>query len=143
MTIQDLKNKKLIVYECISGSKAYGLDLPGSDTDIKGVYILPQEFIYGLNYIPQVSDKTNDTVYYELGRFIELLMRNNPNLLELLATPEDKVLIRDPIMGKIKPELFVSKKCKDSFGGYAFTQIGKARGLNKKIVNPIDKKKKQ
>jgi len=142
MTIQELKEKELIIYECISGSRAYGLDLPTSDTDIKGVYILPKDMIYGMKYIPQVADKTNDTVYYELGRFLELLAKNNPNILELLATPTDKVLIKHPIIDKIKPSLFLSKKCKDTFGGYAFSQVKKARGLNKKIVNPVDKIKK-
>lgn len=142
MTIQDLKDKNLIIYECISGSKAYGLDLPTSDTDIKGVFILPQNQIYGLNYLPQISNKTNDEVYYELGRFIELLKKNNPNILELLATPKDKVLVKHPIIDKIRPEFFISKRCKDTFGGYAFTQVRKARGLNKKIVNPTGERKK-
>lgn len=142
MTIEYLKENNLIIYECISGSKAYGLDVPTSDTDIKGVFVLPKEAIYGLDYVPQVSDATNDTVYYELGRFIELLMRNNPNILELLATPKDKILIKHPIIDLIKPEMFISKKCKDSFAGYAFTQIRKARGLNKKIVNPVGETKK-
>jgi len=49
MKIQDLKDQNLIILECISGSKAYGLDTPQSDTDIRGVFILPQEDIYGLN----------------------------------------------------------------------------------------------
>ena len=142
MTIQELKDRNLILYECISGSKAYGLDVPTSDTDIKGVFMLPKEDFYGLNYIPQISNETNDIVYYELGRFIDLLQKNNPNILELLATPKDKILIKHPIIDKIKPELFISKRCKDTFGGYAFTQIKKARGLNKKIVNPVDKEKK-
>lgn len=51
MTINDLRTKGLIILECISGSKAYGLDTPTSDTDIKGVFILPKEDYYGLNYI--------------------------------------------------------------------------------------------
>ena len=142
MTIADLKNKNLILLECISGSKAYGLDTPTSDTDIRGVFYLPRDQYYGLNYIPQVADATNDTVYYELGRFIELLGKNNPNILELLATSADKTLIRHPIMDQIKPELFLSKKCKDAFGGYAFTQIKKATGLNKKVMNPMGERKK-
>ncbi len=142
MTIAELKERNLIILECISGSKAYGLDLPTSDTDIKGVFILPQEQLYGLNYIPQVTDETNDVIYYELGRFVELLLKNNPNILELLATPEAMILHKHPVMDRIRPEMFLSKKCKDTFGGYAFTQIRKARGLNKKIVNPVDQKKK-
>ena len=142
MTIADLKSKNLILLECISGSKAYGLDTPTSDTDIRGVFYLPRNQFYGLNYVPQVSDATNDTVYYELGRFIELLKKNNPNILELLATPSNKTLIRHPIMDLIKPEMFLSQKCKDAFGGYAFTQIRKATGLNKKIMNPMGERKK-
>lgn len=142
MTIKDLEDGGLILLKCISGSKAYGLDLPSSDTDIKGVFLLPKAQFYSLDYIAQVSDEKNDEVYYELGRFIELLSKNNPNILELLATPSDKVLYRHPIMDKVKAELFLSKKCKDTFGGYAFAQIKKARGLNKKIVNPVAKEKK-
>jgi hypothetical protein len=142
MTIEELKARGLIVYECISGSKAYGLDVPGSDTDIKGVFVLPQSDYYGFEYVPQMADETNDTVYYELGRFLELLKKNNPNILEMLGTPPAKVLLRHPLLESLHPSLFLSKRCKDTFGGFAFTQIKKARGLNKKIVNPVDEKRK-
>ncbi len=142
MTISDLKEQGLIIYECISGSRAYGLEVATSDTDIRGVFILPQEVIYGTGYIPQVSNKSNDIVYYEIGRFFELLKKNNPNILELLATPDDKVLLKHPVIDRIETKLFLSRKCKDTFGGYAFTQVRKARGLNKKIVNPVEKEKK-
>lgn len=142
MTIQDLKSQNLILFEVISGSKSFGLDTPKSDTDIKGVYYLPLREFYGLHYIPQVSNETNDEVYYELGRFVELLLKNNPNILEILATPENCVLYKHPIMERLQVEGFLSKLCKDSFAGYAVTQIKKARGLNKKIVNPIPKERK-
>jgi hypothetical protein len=142
MTIDELKEQGLIIYECISGSKAYGLDVPDSDTDIKGVFVLPQKDYYGFNYVTQVADDTNDTVYYELGRFLELLKKNNPNILEMLGTPTKKVLLRHPLLEDLHLALFLSKRCKDTFGGFAFTQIKKARGLNKKIVNPVDKQRK-
>ncbi len=142
MQIKDLKDQKLIILECISGSKAYGLDTPQSDTDIRGVFILPKAHIYGLNYVEQVADKKNDIVYYELGRFIHLLVKNNPNILELLATPEDKILTKHPIIDRLLPEIFLSKQCKNTFGGYALAQIHKARGLNKKIVNPVSERRK-
>ncbi|MBN9295845.1 MAG: nucleotidyltransferase domain-containing protein [Filimonas sp.] len=142
MTIQDLKEKNLLLLECISGSKAYGLNTATSDTDIKGVYYIPKEQFYGLKYVPQVNNETNDEVYYELGRFIELLGKNNPNILELLATPADCVLYRHPIMERINPAYFLSKLCKETFAGYAASQIKKARGLNKKIVNPMEKERK-
>ncbi|WP_417940196.1 DNA polymerase beta superfamily protein [Flavobacterium sp. RS13.1] len=142
MTIQDLKSQNLILFEVISGSKSFGLHTPTSDTDIKGVYYLPKEKFFGLDYIPQISNETNDEVYYEIGRFVELLLKNNPNILEILASPEDCILYKDPLMEHLQLENFLSKLCKDSFAGYAVTQIKKARGLNKKIVNPLPKEKK-
>ena len=142
MTIDYLREHNLILLECISGSKAYNLDIATSDTDIKGVYYLPKEIFYGFKYVPQIANYTNDIVFYELGRYIELLTKNNPNILELLETPKDKVIYKHPILNKIKTKDFLSKKCKDTFAGYAFTQVRKARGLNKKIVNPMDKEKK-
>jgi len=127
MKIKDLKDQNLIILECISGSKAYGLDTPQSDTDIRGVFILPQERIYGLNYVEQVADKKNDIVYYELGRFIHLLVKNNPNILELLATPEDKILTKHPIIDLISPEIFLSKQCKNTRLDAANEVVGFAR----------------
>lgn len=142
MNIQHLKSQNLLLFEVISGSKSFGLNTPTSDTDIKGVYYLPKEQFYGLDYIPQISNETNDEVYYEIGRFVELLLKNNPNILEILATPEDCILYKHPLMEKLQLNDFLSKLCKDTFAGYAMTQIKKARGLKKKIVNPMPKEKK-
>lgn len=142
MTIKDLKENNLLLLECISGSKAYGLDTAKSDTDIKGVYYMPKDMFYGLEYIPQIANESNDEVYYELGRFVELLVKNNPNILELLATPKDCILYKHDLMEHLSIDIFLSKQCKDSFAGYAMTQIKKARGLNKKIVNPQPKERK-
>jgi uncharacterized protein len=142
MTIHDLKSRGLILFECISGSRSYGTDLPTSDTDIKGVFVLPEDEFYGLNYVEQVNNPSNDVVYYELKRFVELLYRNNPNLLEMLNVPPDCVLVRHPVMDLIHSEIFLSKLCQATFAGYAMAQIKKARGLNKKILNPVDPQRK-
>jgi Predicted nucleotidyltransferase len=142
MTIAELKKNNLLLLECISGSKAYGLDTPASDTDLKGVFFLPRSSFYGIDYVSQVSNEKNDEVYYELGRFVELLIKNNPNLLELLATPDDCILYRHPVMDQLSIDMFLSKLCKETFAGYAITQIKKARGYKKKIVNPVDKERK-
>jgi hypothetical protein len=142
ITIDFIKENDLLLFEVISGSNAFGLATEKSDLDIKGVFYLPKEIFFGTEYIPQVSNETNDIVYYELGRFIELLLKNNPNILEILATPNECVLYKHPIMDLIIIDDFLSKLCKETFGGYAMTQIYKARGLNKKIVNPMPKERK-
>jgi predicted nucleotidyltransferase len=142
MTIEELKAKNAIVFKCTSGSRAQGLATSESDEDINGVFVLPKERFFSLNYIPQVSNDTNDIVYYEIGRFIELLSKSNPTALELLYTPEDYVHYADPLFETIRKYNYLSKQCEASFGGYAMAQIKKAKGLKKKIVNPVDKERK-
>lgn len=142
MKLDYLNNKNLILFQSISGSRSFGLVTENSDTDIRGVYYLPKEDFFGLNYIPQISNETNDITYYEIGRFVELLQKNNPNILEILVSPEDCIQHKNPLMDLLKPEDFLSKLCKDTFAGYAISQIKKAKGLNKKILNPIDKERK-
>jgi hypothetical protein len=142
MTISDLRNSNLILLECVSGSHAQGLATSQSDTDIKGIFILPQRSLYTLDYVPQVSDKSNDVVFYELGRFMQLLAVNNPNMLELLNTPTELVHFRSPLFPDIDKQHILSKQCKDTFGKFALSQIKKAKGLKKKIVNPMPKERK-
>ena len=140
LTVETIK--PYLLFECISGSRLFGLATESSDTDIKGVFYLPKEKFYGLEYISQVSNETNDIVYYELGRFIELLCASNPNILELFNTPHEMVLYRHPMMEQINPAWFLSKAAIHSFALYAYGQIKKSQGLNKKIVNPVEKERK-
>jgi len=40
-------------------------------------------------------------------------------------------------MDCLKIEMFLLKNCKETFAKYAITQIKKAKGLNKKLINPV------
>ncbi|MAS96389.1 MAG: nucleotidyltransferase [Verrucomicrobiales bacterium] len=138
LTLAEARSEECLLFECITGSRAYGTNTPESDTDLRGVFVMPRRQFYGTGRIEQVSDETNDETYYEIGRFIELLKKNNPNILEILYSESDMVRFRHPLMDLIKPEWVLSKLCESSFAGYAMTQVRKARGLNKKIVNPME-----
>jgi uncharacterized protein len=142
LTVEQVKAEGMLIYETIAGSRAYGLHTAQSDTDIRGVFVLPKAMFYGLGYIPQVSNASNDIVYYELGRFVELLIKNNPTIMEMLYMPADCVQYRDSVMDMLRPELFLSKLCEQTFANYAFTQVKKAYGLKKKIVNPVEEQRK-
>jgi hypothetical protein len=122
------------LYLVIRGSHAYGTNIETSDFDFAGVFIQPLEDILGNTYKEQINDDTNDIVIYEIRRFIELLSSNNPTVLELLNTPEDCVIYKDPIFDLVLENKynFITKICAKSFGGYARMQISKAKGLDKK-----------
>ena len=122
------------LYLVIRGSHAYGTNIETSDTDFAGVFIQSIDDILGNSYKEQINDDKNDTVIYELRRFLELLGSNNPTVLELLNTPEDCVIYKDPIFDMVleNRDKFITKICAKSFGGYAKQQISKARGMDKK-----------
>src|SRR5215471_7755967 len=115
LTIDWVKENGLLVFETIVGSKAYGLNTAQSDTDIRGVFILPKDIYYSLEYTPQVSNETNDIVYYELRRFMELLSKNNPNILELLNAPDQFVLYKHSILNRLDTRMFLSRLCEKTF----------------------------
>lgn len=141
--IDFLKKNNCIIFEAISGSVAYGLNHNDSDVDIRGVFVLPKEFYYGFTYVDQVNDETNDTVYYEMGKFMKLLAKSNPTILEVLNTPEQYINIKTDLFPEFEMSRILSKQCYNTFANYAFSQVKKARGLNKKIVNPVDEKRKE
>ena len=118
----------------IRGSHAYGTNIETSDTDYAGVFIQSQEDIFGFNYKEQINDDKNDTVIYEIKRFLQLLASNNPTVLELLNTPKDCIIYKDPIFDLVldNRDKFITKVCAKSFGGYGKMQIQKAKGQNKK-----------
>lgn len=141
LTIDYLKQHNMIAYEYIRGSHAYGTNVETSDQDIGGVFICPPDMLMGLrdNYVEQVDDERHDTVYYELGRWMELLMKSNPNALESLFVPDGC------IVGNVHPAVqmildnrdkFVTKACLPALLGYGFAQIQRAKGLKKKINMP-------
>lgn len=132
--IQSKAPGSIPLYLVVRGSHAYGTNLPTSDTDYAGVFVQDMDSILGMSYVEQINDDKNDIVIYELRRFLELLAKNNPTILELLNTPEDCVIYKHPAFDVVfeNRDKFLTKICASSFGGYASTQIKKAKGQDKK-----------
>jgi len=115
-----------IVYECLVGSRAYGLATEASDADRRGIYVAPPELLWSLWGAPeQIEDPEEDRVYWELGKFLSLALKANPNVLETLWTPliERSSWISDGL--RARREAFLSKQVFKTFGGYAISQFHK------------------
>ncbi len=129
-----MKKQHKIIFKTIVGSQAYGTATPQSDEDYKGVYIQDPEDILTFNYEEQYQI-SKDECYYEVRRFLQLLLSANPTVLEMLFMPQECILEQSSIYDLIVEQRhrFLTKKCLHSFGGYAIAQIKKAKGLNKKM----------
>ena len=128
-----------VIFRGIVGSHAYGTANAASDTDIRGVFVVPsREYVRLVPPPKQVSDERNDRTYYSLLRFCELMAEANPTTMEMLYLPPDCILKTTAafeLLAKNR-ELFISQRAVDSHLGYAVSQIKKARGCNKRVWNP-------
>ena len=141
-TFESVRKDGRLLYEYVRGSHLYGLNNEDSDVDTSGVFIAKHDDLLdmGLNFQDQISDERHDTTWYEIGKFITMLTKSNPSVLESLFIPEDKIITKpSPALNILfeNRDEFITKQCFDPFVKYAFEQIRKARGLNKKIVNPV------
>lgn len=138
MQLKDLRQDRKL-FEVVAGSQAYGTNTPESDTDIRGVFMTEKDSHLSLKSAPeQVSDKTNDITFFELKRYFKLAADCNPNIIELLWTPEDCMVYEHHAAQILFSErnLFISKKAYHTFSGYAYSQIKRAKGRNKWVNNP-------
>ena len=73
-----------------------------------------------------------DSVFYELKKFVRLLLNCNPNVLSLLWVKPNQI-IYESLLGQTLREnrnLFVTKKAYHSFSGYAHDQFKKMISFN-------------
>ncbi len=118
--------ESFIIYRCVVGSRAYGLDNDESDTDRRGIYLAPAELQWSLFGAPeQFEDNATQSCYWELQKFLTMALKANPNILECLYSP---------LVEKVTPlgaELiaarqgFLSQMIFQTFNGYAISQFKK------------------
>ncbi len=138
------------------GSHSYGINTASSDIDYKGIFIAPKEYYLGLKNIEQkdkgwdenserfpILNGVQDLVFYELRKYLKLAKDANPNILELLFESTEFYEYIHPRVGRKlleSRELFLSKKIKYSYSGYAYSQIRKIKSHRKWLLNPPTKK---
>jgi uncharacterized protein len=116
----------LVIYRCVVGSRAYGLDTEGSDTDVRGIYLAPAELQWSLYGAPeQFEDNAAQTCFWELQKFLIMALKANPNILECLYSPlVEKVTPLGQELLDIR-DRFLSQMIFQTFNGYALSQFKK------------------
>src|SRR5271168_1494471 len=101
------------------GSRAYGLEVHGSDTDRRGIYLPPADLHWSLYGVPEQLDfNATEEVYWEAQKFVVLALKANPNVLECLFTP--LVETATPLAQEFLDmrERFLSKMIYQTYNGY-------------------------
>jgi predicted nucleotidyltransferase len=134
----DIRERTIL--EVRHGSHAYGTNIEGSDLDIKGVCIPPKEYYLGFykRFEQQVSKDPNDVVIFALDKFVKHAADCNPNFLEVLfVDPSD--IVYSNMFGNILRDMrgmFLSRKAKHTFSGYAHSQLKRIKTHRAWLLNP-------
>lgn len=115
-----------VIYRCVLGSKAYGLDDANSDTDRRGIFLPPAEIHWSLYGVPeQLENKETEECYWELQKFITLALKANPNILECLYTPlvETATPLAEELLAM--RSIFLSRLVYQTYNGYVMSQFKK------------------
>ncbi|MFI4852322.1 MAG: DNA polymerase beta superfamily protein [Gimesia chilikensis] len=115
-----------VIFKCIIGSRAFGLEDEQSDTDYRGVYLPPAELQWSLYGVPEQLDchETQET-YWELQKFLVLALKANPNVLECLYTPlvEQVTPLGQELLDL--REIFLTRIVYQTYNGYVMSQFKK------------------
>lgn len=118
--------ESFIVYRCVVGSRAYGLDTEASDTDRRGIYLAPADLQWSLFGAPeQFEDNASQSCYWELQKFLGMALKANPNILECLWSPlvEKATPLAQELLAR--RDAFLSQMIFQTFNGYALSQFKK------------------
>ena len=141
-------------YLTITGSIAYGCEEGYSDFDIYGFCIPPKEYIFPhlSGEIPGFGKQTEkfdqwqqhriydpeavggkgreyDFSIYNIVKYFQLCMENNPNIIGSIFTPQHAVLHSTNIGNMVREnrKIFLHKGAWFKFKGYAYSQIHKMK----------------
>jgi hypothetical protein len=124
LNAQPLMNR--IIFRCVIGSRAYGLDDEESDVDRRGIYLPHADQHWSLYGVPeQIENEATQEAYWELQKFVVLALKANPNVLECFYSPI--VETATPLAQELldMKELFLSRLVYQTYNGYVMSQFKK------------------
>lgn len=126
-----------LLFKHLAGSHAYGTSTPTSDVDYRGVFVAdPINIRTPFFPVLQAEDTSEeDTVLFELSRFMQLALKCNPNVVETLWVPDDCIVATTPafqLLREAAPQLLTST-IGATTSGYAFGQLDRLKTSKKKV----------
>ena len=116
---------RFVIFRCVVGSTAYGLNQANSDVDRRGFYLPPADLHWGLAGIPEQLETDHEECYWEIEKFIRLALKANPNVLECLYSP--LVETCTPLAAELIElrSIFLSQHIHRTYNSYVLSQFKK------------------
>lgn len=131
----------------LTGSRGYGTNHDASDWDYRGIAIPPLDSYIGIkprfqqcvdgeggkhvwkHYPEGLVQPDADMQVMELCKFATLATDCNPSIIEILFSDDSKYVYKHPVAEMLldKREMFLSKRAKARFCGYALSQLNRIK----------------
>lgn len=134
----DRRLGKSVILLGLGGSYAYGTNIEGSDIDIRGVATRSAYDICTNYDFEEVVNNGTDSTIYSFDKMLRLLSECNPNCIEILGLRNEDYF-KVSSVGKqllLNKEMFLSKNCIHTFGGYATQQLYRLRQKTLDALSP-------
>ena len=162
MATFDLADAAILI--TLGGSNVYGLAREESDVDLTGIAIPPKEQIFTLGKEWEQDDKEAledffldylsgddlltpalengcEGVIYNLKKYMSLALKANPTIWNTIFCRDSEVLYSTPVGDMLRANKlqFLSQRAKDSFIGYAMSQLHRIKRHKKWLDDPPTK----
>jgi uncharacterized protein len=130
--------ERKILFKCESGSHLYGLSTPTSDKDFVSIFMPNSYDLLSLQKCETIDNSSKksseerrntqedvDDISYSLSRYLHLVLQGNPNLTEILFSPDSTILKDSSEFHFIRKDLYkdiLSIKVYNSFMGFSISQ---------------------
>lgn len=115
----------MMLFQTLSGSRLYGTNRPDSDVDLRGVCLEPINTLIGLQAPFEQTELPPDTTIWGMKKFFRLAGANNPNILDVLFSPEPFWIVSTPAWRELyalRHDL-LSQKVRSTYIGYSVAQL--------------------
>lgn len=147
-------------YLTMMGSVAYGVSSDASDMDVYGFCMPPKDMVFphlageiigfgrqvqrfdqwSEHHVKDVgANKEYDFAVYSIVKFFQLVMENNPNMIDSLFTPRRCIIHSTHIAELVREnrKMFLHKGSWHKFKGYAYSNFNKYKLSNREKLKDV------
>lgn len=122
------------ILQAVTGSHAYGLNHAASDTDKMYIFVAPTVDVAGLNWASKhesfsdAGPTGDDTTGHEIGKYLRLVLKSNPTLIELLFMNDYEILDETGQgLVALRDKILYTDGVRNAYYGYAKAQVDRVK----------------
>jgi uncharacterized protein len=122
------------ILQAVTGSHAYGLNHAASDIDKMSIFVAPTVEVAGLHWASKhesfsdAGPTGDDNTGHEIGKYLRLVLKSNPTLIELMFLNEYEILDETGQgLVALRDKVLYTEGVRNAYYGYAKAQVERVK----------------